>query len=88
MNQQDFKRLYPYLIAPIIQCPEGVPVETCPFIPYWYKQHIHERIDLFSALSTEKLEEIRTFHDECLKRKLEEAEKRKSSPDILFKDVE
>lgn len=88
MDQQDFKRLYPDLIAPIIQCPEGVPIETCPFIPYWYRQHIHERIDLFSSLSPEKLEEIRIFHDDCLKKKLEDAEKRRSSPDTLLQEVE
>jgi hypothetical protein len=88
MNQQDFKRLYPDLIAPIIQCPEGVPIETCPFIPYWYKQNIHERIDLFSALSQERLEEIRIFHDDCLKGKLEEAEKRKNSQDTLYQVME
>jgi len=78
MNQQDFKNQYPDLIAPIVACPEGIPVETCPLIPYWYKQRIHERIDLFSELSAEKIEEIRLFHENCLKNKLEESKRRKN----------
>jgi len=77
MNQQDFKNQYPDLILPLMQCPEGIPIELCPFIPYWYTNGISNRIDSISQLSTEELEEIRIFHVDCLKNKLEESEKRK-----------
>ena len=77
MNRKEFKNQYPDLILPLMQCPEGIPIESCPFIPYWYEQGISNRIDSISQLSPEELEEIRIFHVDCLKNKLEESEKRK-----------
>ncbi len=80
MNQQNFKNLYPDLIAPIIACPEGIPIETCPFIPYWYTNGISNRIDSITKLSSEELGKIRLFHKNCMKNKLEESKRRKKIP--------
>ncbi|GAB1454081.1 hypothetical protein MASR2M47_41370 [Draconibacterium sp.] len=78
MNQHDFKNQYPDLILPLMQCSEGIPIVTCPFIPYWYTNGISKRIELMSNLSPEQLDDIRIFHVNCLKNKLEELENRKT----------
>jgi len=64
---------YADLIVPFIKCPLGEAVADCPFKDYWKMDNEDKQIDLVDQLPEEKLDELRAFHRECLKVKIQAA---------------
>ncbi|WP_321373413.1 hypothetical protein [uncultured Draconibacterium sp.] len=61
------------LVVPFTCCPIGEPVSECPFIPFWKNNSRKDNEELIEKLPEEELEKLQTFHDKCLRKKIEQA---------------
>ena len=56
------------LLVPISACPFGEPNEECPFIPYYGLKDEYKQMKLVEIIPQERLDELRQFHRDCMKR--------------------
>ena len=60
---------YPDLILPLACCVYGEPVKDCPFAEFWKISSMEKRINKLYQLETDQLENMRQFHQLCVRLK-------------------